>query len=114
MKNRDIVVMMRPHLDTWAKLQACTLSHVADIFVDEVGTPSAAQVKYIKRWWRGTVKFLKKEFINAQHLAFVNGKIKEVLDDAQTAGVAYMVGQGLSSDTAVEVFLRGVDAWREE
>ena len=100
MKNRDIVVMMRPHLDTWAKLQACTLSHVADIFVDEVGTPSAAQVKYIKRWWRGTVKFTKEARIYKRTTPSLCQwqNQAEVLDDAQTAGVAYMVGQGLSSD----------------
>ena len=116
MKNRDIVVRLRPYIRTrtWAQIKNMTMQKVINAFIAYNDPLSEHELTQLKRWGLPAVKYLKGEWMREQHTGFVVGKISEKLNLARTECIDYMVLQGLSPATAEDIFdTKGVPAFVE-
>lgn len=111
MRNRDIVIKLRTYTKdlTWQELNNITKQQV----IDNISFNSY-ELEQLDKWGKIAFNWLKGEWIRDQHLGFVTGKIRDVMTAARLNAIDYMVLQGLSEDTAKNVFKNGFKAFSEE
>jgi hypothetical protein len=104
MKNRDIVIRLRPFTSAlpWNQLKTLTKQQV----IDNISPPlSDTELIVLDRWHLNAIEFLKREWLVAEKAAIIADYMRQSRLDAQAAEKIkvtdwLIMTKGVSTDTA--------------